>query len=183
MKPKIRVPHFISLAKDMKSFFTERKTQILAASLSCALVLSFSFVAISRFEVNNGQSLLASVANLQNNSVQSVVFDADIALLQKKASLELVAGKAMEKVDMIEGIIALNPSLGVKISSNTTNLVVTEESEGMYRFHLDFAGKNISAGQSIAHFTKNSDKNIPLTFIDTQFVSGGERYNLSNIVE
>lgn len=181
MKLKIRVPHFISLIKDAKQFFAERKTQMLAASLSCAFVLSFSFVALSRFEVG-GNSLMASVANLQNPT-QTVSFDADIALVQKNNSLVLVAGKLMEKVDFLEGVIALNPSLGVQISTNESNVFFAEESAGMYRFRIDFSGKNISAGLNLANFEKNSDLNIPLTFIDTQFVSSGERYNLSNIVE
>lgn len=55
-----------------------------------------------------------------------------------------------------------------------------EENPGMYRFRIDIAHKNISAGSVLATFNKNAEISIPMSFIDTQFVSGLERYNLTN---
>lgn len=53
----------------------------------------------------------------------------------------------------------------------------------MYRFHVDFSSKNVLQGETLAKIVFDSLPKSPLTLLDTQFVSEGERYNLSNIVK
>lgn len=177
MKSKIPVPHFVSFVKNIKNFVASRNGQMIFASVACAFVFAFSVISLTRFE-HNGQSFMASVANLNNSQIEEN-FSANLVLRHSGDTLVLIAGENMQKVDLIEGIIAFDPTKGLALSGEN----ISDLGGGMYRFSLTKNSENITKGTTIATFTKNADISLPIMLTDTQFVSAGERYNLSNIVE
>lgn len=171
-------PKILSLVPD---FMAKRSSELMFASIACAFVLSFFMIATSRLQVD-GTSLMASVSNLSNVEMKTQI-GADLRLADAGDHFTLISGKNMEKVSLIEGVIAIDPSLGVQVSSPDSAFTLREESPGMYRFILTMNHKNIEAGAALATITKSQNISTPVTFIDTQFVSEGQRYNLSNIVK
>lgn len=125
---------------------------------------------------------MASVSNVGNNSEITVHFDANIALQDTGDALRLIAGTQMQAVDSIEGIIAFDGSKGLAITADSPEHM-TELTPGVYRFHIPMNEKTVNKGMIIAYFSKNSDISLPMSLTDTEFVSGGERYHLSNTVE
>lgn len=99
------------------------------------------------------------------------------------SQFSLVAGKNMEAVDVVEGIILSNPSDTLVLLAGNNSVQIFQESEGMHRFRVELLGKDILQGEKIAEFEGNVTVKSPVTLLDTQFVSEGIRYNLSNTVK
>lgn len=180
MKLKIRKPHFVSAYENIAKIFQNRQSKMIFASIAFAFVISFSFVGMTRLE-NNGQSLLASVANISENSHSTIDFEADTALVDETSHFSFIAGKTLKKVEKIEGIIAFDPNRGLDISANSFSLIKLEE--GIYRFEIIFDNKDIFAGENFAKISKTAEISVPMTITDLQFVSEGQRYNLTNIIK
>lgn len=163
-----------------KDFFMSKKFQMIFSAMACAFVISFSVIGFSRMNFSNS-SLLASVTNLQMSNGKNIEFDADIAMILDD-SVKMVAGKNMEKVDVVEGIIVYNPQENVMLESLDNAVEITKMTEGMYRFRANLSGKNVMQGENIFTMSLQNAPKSPMTLLDTQFVSEGVRYNLSNMV-
>ena len=106
--------------------------QMFTMSVCSALVLAISVVTI--FQNGNGNSMMASIDNLNNNSSITEHFSANI-ILENSEKFSLKLGVDLENVEKIEGIIALNPDSGVEIISENN---IVKISDGIYRFSLNF---------------------------------------------
>lgn len=181
MKLKNHAPQQRDYFENFKKFFQNRNSQFALASVAFAFAISFSFIGLLRTETN-GQSLMASVANISGEQTAPAVdFTADTALVDKTSYFEMISGKKMQNVEFIEGIIALDPSRSVEISSQNVKLDKIEN--GIYHFRFNAENKSFLPGEKIFDLKKSSEVFAPLTITDLQFVSAGERYNLSNIVK
>lgn len=158
------------------------RKQLFFSSIGVAFVLAFSVVGIFRNISVDSNALLASVNTITQS--KNYQFSADIALINLKKSLHLVTGKLMESVTQFEGIIAINPNLGVKLQNSAENTRLEELSPGLYRVIIDLGGKDIAPFSTIAELEMLGDLGgHPVTFTDTQFISGNNRYNLTNVVQ
>ncbi len=116
-----------NFSQNFKEIFANRKFQMTFSAIACAFVISFSVIGFSRIDIS-GTSMMASVTSLQTASGEKVEFDADIALIID-STMNLIAGKNMEKVDVLEGIIVYNPTEPLVLSSSDSHIKLTKESE------------------------------------------------------
>lgn len=136
----MRNSRFLEFILLIKEKTIGKNPEIFAASIAFAFVVSFSFIGLSRVEIN-GNSLMASVSNVANNTTVEQNFAANIVLRSVASHYELVAGDNMEKVDVIEGILALDPTRGVTLSSSEH--ILTDMGDGMYRFSIPFSNNSV----------------------------------------
>lgn len=58
--------------------------------------------------------------------------------------------------------------------------VISQTEMGVYHISIDMHGRDIVAGTQVASLIAHMDTGAVLVIADTQFVSGGQRYSMSN---
>lgn len=151
-------------------------------TMSALWVVFFSLIFVAMGQNIESTKIMASVTNLNNNSSIIAHFDSDIVLEFGENNYNLIAGSDMKNVDLIEGIILHNPEENLEITTwNPDSL--NKMDNGIYRFSINMNGKNISKWTIIEVFSSNIAQKSEIILTDTQFVSGGIRYNLTNNVK
>lgn len=151
-------------------------------TMSALWVVFFSLIFVAMGQNIESTKIMASVTNLNNNSSIIAHFDSDIVLEFSENNYNLIAGSDMKNVDLIEGIIIHNPEENLEITTwNPDSL--NKMDNGIYRFSINMNGKNISKWTIIEVFSSNIAQKSEIILTDTQFVSGGIRYNLTNNVK
>lgn len=151
-------------------------------TMSALWVVFFSLIFVAMGQNIESTKIMASVTNLNNNSSIIAHFDSDIVLEFGENNYNLIAGSDMKNVDLIEGIILHNPEENLEITTwNPDSL--NKMDNGFYRFSINMNGKNISKWTVIEVFSSNIAQKSEIILTDTQFVSGGIRYNLTNNVK
>lgn len=111
------------------------------------------------------------------SQVAAPSYDADIVMERKWDTVQLILGKDAQHVDTLSMRFLTDPT--EKLQFIPENGTVTDETEGAYFFVRSFGGADVPAGTVIASFT-----HIPewarMALTDTEFVSEGVRYSLTN---
>ena len=124
--------------------------------------------------------LMASVSNV----VEAPKLEADIIMSHESNMLSIVFGTKAEKVDQIEFTLLGDPSRLQSLVSTTANIQISSQPDmGAYRVVIQTNGQDLSPSQKIADLKIDVDTETPLALTDTVFVSGGQRYNLTNKVQ
>lgn len=151
-------------------------------TMSALWVVFFSLIFVAMGQNIESTKIMASVTNLNNNSSIIAHFDSDIVLEFNENNYNLIAGSDMKNVDLIEGIIIHNPEENLEITTWNPDFL-NKMDNGIYRFSINMNGKNISKWTVIEVFSSNIAQKSEIILTDTQFVSGGIRYNLTNNVK
>lgn len=151
-------------------------------TMSALWVVFFSLIFVAMGQNIESTKIMASVTNLNNNSSIIAHFDSDIVLEFNENNYNLISGSDMKNVDLIEGIIIHNPEENLEITTKNPNFL-NKMDNWMYRFSINMNGKNISKWTIIEHFYSNIAQKSEIILTDTQFVSNGIRYNLTNNVK
>lgn len=151
-------------------------------TMSALWVVFFSLIFVAMGQNIESTKIMASVTNLNNNSSIIAHFDSDIVLEFNENNYNLIAGSDMKNVDLIEGIIIHNPEENLEITTQNSDSL-NKMDNGIYRFSINMNGKNISKWTIIEVFSSNIAQKSEIILTDTQFVSGGIRYNLTNNVK
>lgn len=151
-------------------------------TMSALWVVFFSLIFVAMGQNIESTKIMASVTNLNNNSSIIAHFDSDIVLEFNENNYNLIAGSDMKNVDLIEGIIIHNPEENLEITTQNSDSL-NKMDNGIYRFSINMNGKNISKWTIIEVFSSNIAQKSEIILTDTQFVSDGIRYNLTNNVK
>lgn len=151
-------------------------------TMSALWVVFFSLIFVAMGQNIESTKIMASVTNLNNNSSIIAHFDSDIVLEFNENNYNLIAGSDMKNVDLIEGIIIHNPKENLEITTQNSDSL-NKMDNGIYRFSINMNGKNISKWTIIEVFSSNIAQKSEIILTDTQFVSDGIRYNLTNNVK
>lgn len=151
-------------------------------TMSALWVVFFSLIFVAMGQNIESTKIMASVTNLNNNSSIIAHFDSDIVLEFSENNYNLISGSDMKNVDLIEGIIIHNPEENLEITTWNPDFL-NKMDNGIYRFSINMNGKNISKWTIIEVFSSNIAQKSEIILTDTQFVSGGIRYNLTNNVK
>lgn len=151
-------------------------------TMSALWVVFFSLIFVAMGQNIESTKIMASVTNLNNNSSIIAHFDSDIVLEFSENNYNLIAGSDMKNVDLIEGIIIHNPEENLEITTWNPDFL-NKMDNGIYRFSINMNGKNISKWTVIEVFSSNIAQKSEIILTDTQFVSNGIRYNLTNNVK
>lgn len=151
-------------------------------TMSALWVVFFSLIFVAMGQNIESTKIMASVTNLNNNSSIIAHFDSDIVLEFSENNYNLISGSDMKNVDLIEGIIIHNPEENLEITTWNPDFL-NKMDNGIYRFSINMNGKNISKWTIIEVFSSNIAQKSEIILTDTQFVSDGIRYNLTNNVK
>lgn len=168
--------------KDFFDRFHAEKNRSKIAPIFLAFVFSFGIVGLMNNSSGDFSHMMASIAQISPN--EGISYPADLILEWSGGSAKLVFWAQAWAVESVEGIILVNPETNIHLSSDLPAVSLTPLSDGMYRFVITPQEKNIVPGTEIwsLHFEGDWDDS-QVTLVDTQFTSGQNRYNLSNIVE
>lgn len=123
------------------------------------------------------QGLMASVASV----TEAPRGDADIIMTRKDTALVFTFGAKATQVDQIQFTLLSDPTrLHSLVSMNPSVHVMGEKDTGLYNITIDTHSSNITPGTNIAELTVQMDPGTPIAITDTEFVSGGQRYSLTN---
>ena len=168
--------------KNSHDFFSlyrtsEFKKHIFSASI--AIFTAFSFVGVYHWDVDMS-GLMASVSNV----VEAPKLEADIIMSHESNMLSIVFGTKAEKVDQIEFTLLGDPSRLRSLVSTSANIQISSQPDmGAYRVVIQTNGQDLSPSQKIADLKIDMDRDTPVALTDTVFVSGWQRYNLTNKVQ
>lgn len=104
-------------------------------------------------------------------------YDADIVMERKGDVVTLIMGKTAQKVDTISLRLLSNPADAIVFAPSAGTIV--DETEGVYLFVRSYGSEDIVSGTVIATFT-GVPSDAPIALTDTEFVSGGVKYSLTN---
>ncbi len=108
-------------------------------------------------------------------------YDADLVMTRENSSLIITFGTRAQAVDTVDLTLLGDPTRLHTITASSPDIHVTGQSEmGVYHISIDMHGRDIVAGTHIASLTAMIDTGAVLSLSDTQFVSGGQRYSMSN---
>jgi hypothetical protein len=121
--------------------------------------------------------LMASVANITDTPH----YDADFIMNRQDSILTFTFGTQAEQVDIVDLTLLGDPTRLHSLSTTSPDIQITGQSDtGVYHISINMHGRDIAAGTRIASLTTMIDTGAVLALSDTQFVSGGQRYNLSS---
>lgn len=120
---------------------------------------------------------MASVANVSDTPH----YDADLIMSRQGTTLIFTFGSAAQKVDRIDFTLLGDPARFHSVSSTDTNIEIVGQAEmGVYHVSIDMHGRDIKPGTRVADLISMIDTGSILAISDTQFVSGGQRYSITN---
>jgi hypothetical protein len=120
---------------------------------------------------------MASVANVTS----STRYDADIVMTRATEHIILTLGTRASSVDRINLTLLGDPTRLRGIATTDADIAISSQPDmGVYKISIDGHGRDIPAGTRIADLIGDMESSAPLTLSDTEFVSGGMRYSLSN---
>ena len=164
---------------DFFSLYRSRQLRKYALSGGIAVFVAFASVSFINSPLDmNG--LMASVANV-SSEVGTQHYDADLVMTREDSSLIVTFGTRAQAVDTINLTLLGDPSrLHTITSINPDVRIVGQSDMGVYHVSIDMHGRDIAVGTRIAELTVSIDTGTTLSLSDTQFVSGGQRYSMSN---
>ena len=120
---------------------------------------------------------MASVENV----TETPRLDADIIMKRTWNTLTFVFGAKGKKVDQVDFTLLADPTKfhGVK-HSNPDITIIDQKDMGTYHVQINLHGRDIAVGAVIADLILDADLASPIAITDTEFVSGGQRYALTN---
>ena len=141
-----------------------------------AVFVAFSFVSIIHSDIDP-QGLMASVAGV----TETPQYDADLVMTRENSSLIVTFGTRAQAVDTVDLTLLGDPNRLHSITSTHPDVRIVGQSDmGVYHVSVDMHGRDITAGTRIAALTASIDTGAAFSLSDTQFVSGGQRYSMSN---
>ncbi len=161
---------------DFFSTYRSRQLRKYALSGGIAVFVAFSFVSLINSPLDmNG--LMASIANVTDTPH----YDADLIMTRQENALTFIFGTRADKVDTVDLTLLGDPSrLHTITSINPDVRIVGQSDMGVYHVSIDMHGRDIAVGTRIAELTVSIDTGTTLSLSDTQFVSGGQRYRITN---
>jgi hypothetical protein len=141
-----------------------------------AVFAAFSIVSVSHGDIDM-QGLMASVANVSNTQH----YDADLIMTRHEGALSITFGAKATKVDQVEFTLLSDPTKFKSLTSSNSAVHITGEKEtGAYHVTINMHGGDILPGSSIAELVAEIDSGVPIALTDTEFISGGQRYSITN---
>ncbi len=120
---------------------------------------------------------MASVANVSDTPH----YDADLIMSRQGTTLIFTFGSAAQKVDRIDFTLLGDPMRLHSLTATSPDIRITGQTEmGVYHMSIDMHGRDIQPGTRVADLISMIDTGSVLAISDTQFVSGGQRYSMSN---
>ena len=102
-------------------------------------------------------------------------------MTQQDSTLTLTFGTRAERVDTVDLTLLGDPTRLHSLSATSPDIRVTGQGEmGVYHVSIDMHGRDIAAGTHIADLAVSLDTGATLAISNTQFVSGGQRYSITN---
>lgn len=167
------------LLKSPVDFFARyRSSQIRKYFLSgsIAIFVAFSFVSIIHGGIDT-RGLMASVASV----TEAPRLEADLILKRDGGNLTFIFGANAKKVDHIDFTLLSDPAKFKSLTSSESTVTITGQQEiGAYHVSVNTQGRDIVSGTQIANLIAVIDAGVPLALTDTEFVSEGQRYSMTN---
>lgn len=143
---------------------------------SIAVFAAFTIVSVYHWDIDM-EWLKASVSSV----TEAPRSDADIIMTRKDDTLVFTFGAKATKVDQIQFTLLSDPArLHLLVSNNSAVHIASEKDTGLYSISIDMHGSDITPGTTIAELSVNMDPGTPIAITDTEFVSGGQKYSLTN---
>ena len=102
-------------------------------------------------------------------------------MTQQDSVLTLTFGTRAERVDTIDLTLLGDPTRLHSLTAASPDVHITGQADmGVYHISIDMHGRDVTAGTRIADITAMVDTGVVLALSDTQFVSGGQRYSITN---
>ena len=102
-------------------------------------------------------------------------------MTQQDSVLTLTFGTRAERVDTIDLTLLGDPTRLHSLTAASPDVHITGQADmGVYHISIDMHGRDIAAGTHIADLAVSIDAGATLAISDTQFVSGGQRYSITN---
>ena len=165
--------------KKTTDFFSQyRSSQLRKYFLSggIAVFAAFSIVSISHGDIDM-QGLMASVANVSNTQH----YDADLIMVRHDNVLSITFGAKASHVDQVDFTLLSDPTRCKSLTSTNPDVHITGEKEtGAYHVTIDIHGSDIAPGASLAELVAEIESGVPIALTDTEFISGGQRYSITN---
>lgn len=159
-------------------FALYRSSQIRKYFLSGGIALFMAFTFVST--INGGidtRGLMASVASV----TEAPRLEADLIMKRDGGNLIFTFGANAKKVDRIEFTLLSDPAKFKSLTSSDTAIKITGQQEiGTYHVRINTQGRDIVSGTQIATLLAGIDAGVPLAITDTEFVSEGQRYSMTN---
>lgn len=140
-----------------------------------AVFAAFSVVSFIHSDIDP-RGLMASVAG-----VTAPQYAADIVMTRQDGSIVLTFGKQAQVVDTIDLTLLGDPTRLHTITAASPDIRIESQPEmGVYHISINMHGRDVTTGTQVASLMAQIDTGAALALSDTEFVSGGQRYSLSN---
>lgn len=160
-------------ATESNDFFTRyHRARMFQYVLPGFFGVFIAFGLVSMSHTGDMRGLMASVSEIAQPQ-----YDADIVMERKGDIVTLIMGKTAQKVDTISLRLLSNPADAIVFAPSAGTIV--DETEGAYLFVRSYGSEDIVSGTVIATFA-GIPSDAPIALTDTEFVSGGVKYSLTN---
>ncbi|MBC7503683.1 hypothetical protein H7169_01830 [Candidatus Gracilibacteria bacterium] len=161
---------------DFFSMYRSSQFRKYAFSGGIAIFVAFSFISLINSDIDT-RGLMASVSNIS----ETPHYDADLIMTREDSRLDFMIGSRANSVETIDLTLLGDPARLHSLTAMSPDIRVISQTEmGVYHISIDMHGRDIVAGTQVASLIAHMDTGAVLVIADTQFVSGGQRYSMSN---